>query len=162
MQNGALAEATEEELGCVVLPIGGIGSNRKGGYTSNLNSRYGRATNDNGRRTGDGGVEGKQLARIRPKTTLMTVAELRTIFANTGGARKQHAGVTLLHQKKLMRLLDEWMCRGGHECTASTSSQRSGVVLSSVQRARTTRAKIRQCDAVHYSNHARRYDLLEG
>src|SRR5713101_1379905 len=115
------------------------------------------------RKPGDGGAtKGNQLARHPHEDDVDDCGRVSGPFSSTGVARQQHADYPL-HQKSVCRLLDEMDCAAlGAECTAAHIKAREVELwLASVQRARTTRAKIRNVMSLLF-NHARRYDLFDG
>jgi integrase len=98
---------------------------------------------------------------IRTKTTLMTVAELADHFRQRE-LLDSNMRITYSTKKAYAGYLTKWIVpRWGQNALQHIKAREVELWLASVQRARTTRAKIRNVMSVLF-NHARRYDLFDG
>ena len=98
---------------------------------------------------------------IRTKTTLMTVAELADHFRQRE-LLDSNIRITYSTKKAYAGYLTKWIVpRWGQNALQHIKAREVELWLASVQRARTTRAKIRNVMSVLF-NHARRYDLFDG
>jgi integrase len=98
---------------------------------------------------------------IRTKTTLMTVAELADHFRQRE-LLDNNMRITYSTKKAYAGYLAKWIVpRWGQNALQHIKAREVELWLGSVQRARSTRAKIRNVMSVLF-NHARRYDLFDG
>jgi integrase len=98
---------------------------------------------------------------IRTKTTLMTVAELANHFRQRE-LLDSNMRITCSTKKAYAGCLTKWIVpRWGQNALQYIKARGVELWLASVQRARSTRAKIRNVMSVLF-NHARRYDLFDG
>jgi hypothetical protein len=98
---------------------------------------------------------------IRTKTTLMAVAELADHFRQRE-LLDSNMRITYSTKKAYASYLTKWFVpRWGQNALQHIKAREVELWLASVQRARTTRAKIRNVMSLLF-NHARRYDLFDG